>query len=90
MEETLRKDEEKFEDEEMQIKSVTCGSLTILTTISADVLNKPKAFKSAVCSFLTKMVEVCNINTDEPCQVEVTLHILEASEGMQILILSFM
>ncbi|CAC5417726.1 unnamed protein product [Mytilus coruscus] len=61
-------------------KFVRKGSLIMLTTIAASILSDSEAFEAAVISFLTKMIEDCDINTEIPCRVDVTLHILNANE----------
>ncbi|XP_052086378.1 uncharacterized protein LOC127723680 isoform X2 [Mytilus californianus] len=69
-------------DEQFKEKFVRKGSLIMLTTIAASILIDPEAFEAAVISFLTKMIDDCNINTDTPCRLDVTLHILNANEGI--------
>lgn len=54
----------------------------MLTTITASILSDSEAFEAAVVSFLTKMIEDCDINTEVPGRVDVTLHILSANEGL--------
>ncbi|XP_052086387.1 uncharacterized protein LOC127723685 [Mytilus californianus] len=78
VEATLRNPSNK--DEIFKKIFVRKGSLIMLTTIASSILRDPEAFESAVISFLTKMIEDCNINTEIPCQVDVTLHILNANE----------
>ncbi|XP_052086380.1 uncharacterized protein LOC127723682 [Mytilus californianus] len=51
-----------------------------MTTVPAKVANDSTDFHSAVKAFLTRMVEVCQIDTTVPCNVEVTLHILNSNE----------
>ncbi|CAG2228400.1 CASP6 [Mytilus edulis] len=63
-----------------KIKFVRKGSLIMLTTISASILSDSELFEAAVMSFLTKMMEDCDINTEIPGRVEVKLHILNANE----------
>lgn len=67
-----------------KIKFVRKGSLIMLTTISASILSDSELFEAAVMSFLTKMMEDCDINTEIPGRVEVKLHILNVNEGLLI------
>ncbi|CAC5417707.1 unnamed protein product [Mytilus coruscus] len=67
-------------DEQFKKKFVRKGSLIMLTTIAKSVLSDPDAFEAAVISFLTKMIEDCDINTEIPGRVDVRLHILNTNE----------
>ncbi|CAG2228700.1 unnamed protein product [Mytilus edulis] len=80
VEEILTRFEEKFNDLPMKIKFVRNGSLVIMTTVSAEVFKESSAFQSAVKAFLTRMVEICHIDTHMSCNVDVTLHILESDK----------
>lgn len=81
VEEILTRFEEKFNDLPMKIKFVRNGSLVIMTTVSAEVFKESSAFQSAVKAFLTRMVEICHIDTHMSCNVDVTLHILESDKS---------
>lgn len=65
----------------VKVKYVKKGSLIIMTTITANILNDQKSFETAVKSFLNKIVDVCHINTKVKAQVDVRLHILNSNEG---------
>lgn len=80
VEQILTKCEDKFKDIPMKIKFVRKGSLVIMTTIAAKVLKDSKDFQSAVEIFLTRMVDVCSIDTTVKCIVDVTVHILNRDE----------
>ncbi|VDI79133.1 Hypothetical predicted protein [Mytilus galloprovincialis] len=80
VEEILTRFEERFNDLPMKIKFVRNGSLVIMTTVSAEVFKESSAFQSAVKAFLTRMVEICHIDTHVSCNVDVTLHILESDK----------
>ncbi|XP_052086622.1 uncharacterized protein LOC127723947 [Mytilus californianus] len=67
-------------DAQFKKKFVRKGSLIMLTTIATSILSDTEAFEAAVISFLTKMIEDCDINTEIPCRLDVTLHILNANE----------
>ncbi|CAG2237321.1 unnamed protein product [Mytilus edulis] len=69
-------------DETFKMKFVKKGSLIMLTTIAASVLSNSEAFEAAIFSFLTKVIEDCDINTEIPGRVDVTLHILNDNEGI--------
>ncbi|XP_052063937.1 uncharacterized protein LOC127703939 [Mytilus californianus] len=69
-----------FEGEVVKTKFVKKGSLIIMTTISASILNDQKAFETAIKSFLDKLVEVCHIDTKVHAQVDIRLHILDPNE----------
>ncbi|XP_071144027.1 uncharacterized protein [Mytilus edulis] len=75
---TLRRLSQK--DELFKIKFVRKGSLIMLTTIAASVLRDANVFEAAVMSFLTKMIEDCDINTEIRSRVDVKIHILNANE----------
>lgn len=81
VEEILTRFEEKFNDLPMKIKFVRNGSLVIMTTVSAEVFKESSAFQSAVKAFLTRMVEICHIDTHMSCIVDVTLHILKSDKS---------
>ncbi|CAG2228694.1 unnamed protein product [Mytilus edulis] len=80
VEQILTKCEDMFKDLPIKIKFVRKGSLVIMTTVAVEVLKNSPAFQSAIKSFLTRMVEVCNINTHVNCDVDVTLHVLNINE----------
>ncbi|VDI18934.1 Hypothetical predicted protein [Mytilus galloprovincialis] len=67
-------------DEHFKKKFVRKGSLIMLTTIATSILRDGEAFETAVMSFITKMIKDCDINTEIPGQVDVTLHILNVNE----------
>ncbi|CAC5417732.1 unnamed protein product [Mytilus coruscus] len=75
---TLRNPSNK--DEHFKKKFVRKGSLIMLTTIASNILSDSEAFEAAVISFLTKMIEDCDITTEMPGRVDVRLHILNANE----------
>jgi hypothetical protein len=58
-----------------EIEFVYIGSLVIGTTVPEHILSNYDAFKSAVRSFLAKIVEVCQLDTDTPTVVKVDLNI---------------
>ena len=62
--------EQKFE-----IEFVYIGSLVIRTIVPEHILSNYDDFKSAVRSFLAKIVEVCQLDTDTPTVVKVDLSI---------------
>ncbi|CAG2243817.1 unnamed protein product [Mytilus edulis] len=77
---TLR-DFEKLEDkQDFKIKFVREGSLIILTTVPYGILHDKIKYEDAIKKFLTRMMNVCSINTEAACDVEATLHILENDE----------
>ncbi|VDI22301.1 Hypothetical predicted protein, partial [Mytilus galloprovincialis] len=78
VEATLRNPLQK--DDFFKIKFVKKGSLIMLTTVAASVLSDSQAFEAAVMSFLTKMIEDCDINTEISSRVDVKIHILNANE----------
>lgn len=81
IEQILNESQERFKDLPMKIKFVRNGSLVLMTTIAAKDLKESTTFQNAVKAFLTRMVEVCNIDTTIKCNVDVTLHILKSDEG---------
>ena len=58
-----------------EIESVYIGSLVIRTIVPEHILSNYDDFKSAVRSFLAKIVEVCQLDTDTPTVVKVDLSI---------------
>jgi hypothetical protein len=58
-----------------EIEFVYIGSLVIGTIVPEHILLNYDAFKSAVRSFLAKIVEVCQLDTDTPTVVKVDLSI---------------
>ena len=58
-----------------EIEFVYIGSLVIRTIVPEDILSNYDDFKSAVRSFLAKIVEVCQLDTDTPTVVKVDLSI---------------
>ena len=58
-----------------EIEFVYIGSLVILTIVPEHILSNYDNFKSAVRSFLAKIVEVCQLDTDTPTVVKVDLNI---------------
>ncbi|CAG2254400.1 unnamed protein product [Mytilus edulis] len=80
VEATLRNPSNK--DDQFKKKFVRKGSLIMLTTILASILSDSEAFESAIMSFLTKMIEDCDIKTETPGRLEVRLHLLDANEGL--------
>ena len=58
-----------------EIEFVYIGSLVIITIVPEHILSNYDDFKSAVRSFLTKIVEVCQLETDTPTVVKVDLNI---------------
>lgn len=78
VEATLRNQSNK--DGVCKKKFVRKGSLIMLTTIASRILSDPEAFEAAVISFLVKMIEDCEINTEIPDRLDVRLHISNANE----------
>lgn len=76
----MTKLDECFQDLPFKIKFVRTGSIVILTTVDAKVMKISTALQSNVRAFLTRMVEVCNIETNIKCNVGVTLHILNSDQ----------
>ena len=62
-------------DEGFEIEFVYTGSLVIITKVPEHILSNYDDFKSAVRSFLAKIVEVCQLDTDTPTVVKVDLSI---------------
>ena len=58
-----------------EIEFVCIGSLVIRTIVPEHILSNYDDFKSAVRSFLAKIVEVCQLETDTPTVVKVDLNI---------------
>jgi hypothetical protein len=58
-----------------EIEFVSIGSLVIRTKVPEHILSNYDDFKSAVRSFLAKIVEVCQLDTDTPTVVKVDLNI---------------
>ena len=58
-----------------EIEGVDIGSLVIRTIVPEHILSNYDDFKSAVRSFLAKIVEVCQLDTDTPKVVKVDLNI---------------
>ena len=58
-----------------EIEFVYIGSLVIRTIVPEHILSNYDDFKSAVRSFLAKIVEVCQLDTDTPTVVKVDLNI---------------
>ena len=58
-----------------EIEFVYIGSLVIRTIVPEHILSNYDDFKSAVRSFLAKIVEVCQLETDTPTVVKVDLNI---------------
>lgn len=76
------KDIEKLvEKQDIKIKFVRCGSLIILTTVPYGILHDKLKYEHAIKTFLTRMIDVCKVNTEMACCVKATLHILENDEG---------
>lgn len=80
IEEVLTKYEDKFKDMPVKIKFVRKGSLLIMTTVSTKALKDSTAFQNAVKDFLSMLVEVCKIDVNVSCDVDVTLRILNKDE----------
>ena len=59
-----------------EIEFVYIGSLVIQTIVPEHILSNYDNFKSAVRSFLAKIVEVCQLDTDTPTVVKVDLNII--------------
>jgi hypothetical protein len=62
-------------NEGFEIEAVYIGSLVIRTIVPEHILSNYNDFKSAVRSFLAKIVEVCQLETDTPTVVKVDLNI---------------
>jgi hypothetical protein len=58
-----------------EIEFVYIGSLVIRTIVPEHILSNYDDFKSAMRSFLAKIVEVCQLDTDTPTVVKVDLNI---------------
>jgi len=58
-----------------EIEFVYIGSLVIRTIVPEHILSNYDDFKSAVRSFLAKIVEDCKLDTDTPTVVKVDLNI---------------
>ena len=58
-----------------EIEFIYIGSLVIRTIVPEHILSNYDDFKSAVRSFLAKIVEVCQLDTDTPTVVKVDLNI---------------
>lgn len=80
IEQMLKMFVDRFKDLQVKIKFVQSGSLVIMTTVPAKVANDSTDFQCAVKAFLTRMVEVCQIDTKVSCNVDVTLHILNSNK----------
>ncbi|CAC5415367.1 unnamed protein product [Mytilus coruscus] len=75
------KDPKRMPDkQDFQIKFVREGSLIILTTVPYGILYDKFKYEHAIKMFLTRMMDVCNIDTERACHVKATLHILERDE----------
>lgn len=79
--ETLKDIEKLAENNDIKIKFVRYGSLIILTTVPYGILYDKFKYEHAIKMFLTRMMDVCKINTEMACHVKATLHILEHDEG---------
>lgn len=80
---------EKFSDllrQWFEIEFVYVGSLVIKTLVSANVLNDRDKMRNSVQSFLEKIVEVCNINTDVSSVIRVALMVSADDIGKNIYI----
>jgi hypothetical protein len=62
-------------NEWFEIECVYIGSLVIRTKVPEHILSNYDDFKSAVRSFLAKIVEACQLDTDTPTVVKVDLNI---------------
>ena len=58
-----------------EIEFVYIGSLVIRTIVPEHILSNYDEFKSAVRSFLAKIVEICQLDTDTPTVVKVILSV---------------
>ncbi|VDI49269.1 Hypothetical predicted protein, partial [Mytilus galloprovincialis] len=77
----LKDDFEKLADKQaFKIKFVREGSLIILTAVPYSILHNKFNYEHAIQMFLTKMMDVCSIDTKIACNVKATLHILENDE----------
>lgn len=56
-----------------EIEFVYIGSLIIKTLVQKQVLENRDQMRTSVHSFLEKIVEVCEIDTDVPAVIKVTL-----------------
>ena len=65
----------RFINQLFEIESVCMGSLVIMTIVPEHILSNYDDFMSAVRSFLAKIVEVCQLDTDTPTVVKVDLSI---------------
>lgn len=81
------KEYEKLADD-IKIKFVREGSLIILTTVPWDILRNKIKYENAIKMFLTRMMEVCNIDTEKECRVKATLHLLKNDEGEVLVTIS--
>lgn len=79
--EALKDIEKLAEKLDIEIKFVRYGSLIILTTVPYGILHNKVKYEHAIEMFLTRMVDVCNINTEMACRVKVSLHLLKLDEG---------
>ena len=59
----------------LEIEFVYIGSLVIRTKVPEHILSNYDDYKSAVRSFLAKIVEACQLDTDTPTVVKVDLNI---------------
>lgn len=76
------KDYERISDkQDIKTKFVREGSLIILTAVPYDILHDKVKYEHAIKMFLTRIMDVCNIDTERACQVKATLHKLEVDEG---------
>ncbi|XP_076109595.1 uncharacterized protein LOC143078630 [Mytilus galloprovincialis] len=75
------KDYERMSNkQDIKTKFVRQGSLIILTAVPYGILHDKVKYENAIKMFMTRMMDVCNIDTERECQLKATLHILEHDE----------
>lgn len=77
----LKNYERMSDNQDIKIKFVREGSLILLTTVPYGILHDKDKYEHAIQKFLTRMMDVCNIDTKRACHVKATLHILKHDEG---------
>lgn len=79
-------DKSKSEELPLKVKFVKTGSLYLLTSVPASILENPATFESAIKTFLTKMVDICKFDTSTTCHVEIVLSFLQEHSGLYLFI----
>lgn len=71
----------KFDSDPFTIEMVRQGSLIMKTKVPTSVLKNAEFFDSQVKSLLLRMFQACDIDTNVPCNIDVSLQIEHDNDG---------